>query len=75
MVLHNQFEDAKLGSIRVPTLVIWGREDVLIALSFGERFRKGIPGSRLIVLKNCGHLPQMQRPKEFNKVLIKFLER
>lgn len=74
IVLHNQFVDSKLGSIRAPTLVIWGSEDALIPLSFGERFHKGISGSRLVVMKNCGHLPQMQKRKEFNKVLIKFLK-
>jgi 2-hydroxy-6-oxonona-2,4-dienedioate hydrolase len=69
----NQFLDAKVGSIKAPTLVLWGREDALTPLSLGERFQKGIPGAKLTVLDQCGHIPQLEKPLEFNKALLEFL--
>ena len=46
----DQFEDEKLGSIHAPTLVLWGHDDLLTPLTLGERFQKGIPGARLVVI-------------------------
>jgi pimeloyl-ACP methyl ester carboxylesterase len=69
----DQFEDEKLGSIHAPTLVLWGHDDLLTPLSFGERFQKGISGAKLVVIDQCGHVPQAEKPQEFNKALIDFL--
>lgn len=69
----NQFLDDKLGSIHSPTLIVWGRNDGLTLLSMGERFQKGIPGAKLVVFEQCGHIPQMEKPVEFNRTLIEFL--
>jgi pimeloyl-ACP methyl ester carboxylesterase len=69
----NQFLDAKVGSIHAATLVLWGREDALTPLSLGERFQKAIPGAKLTVIDQCGHIPQMEKPMEFNKALVEFL--
>ncbi len=69
----HQFEDDKLRSIRTPTLVLWGRDDALTPLSIGERYQKGIPGAKLVVLDQCGHIPQIEKPVEFNAALLNFL--
>jgi pimeloyl-ACP methyl ester carboxylesterase len=68
-----QFEDKKLDSIHVPTLVVWGRQDELIPLASGEKFRDGIAGAKLVVLEQCGHVPQIEKPAEFNQALLEFL--
>jgi pimeloyl-ACP methyl ester carboxylesterase len=68
-----QWVDEHLGTIQVPTLVLWGREDRLIPVSVGERFQKAIPGARLVVIPECGHLPQVEKPREFNAALLAFL--
>lgn len=67
------FEDQKLKSIHAPTLVLWGRQDELIGVDRGEKFRDGIPGAKLVVFEQCGHVPQLEKPAEFNKVLLDFL--
>jgi 2-hydroxy-6-oxonona-2,4-dienedioate hydrolase len=67
------FEDDKLKSIHTPTLVIWGRQDELISVERAEKFRAGIPGAKLVVFEQCGHVPQLEKPVEFNKALIDFL--
>jgi pimeloyl-ACP methyl ester carboxylesterase len=68
-----QFEDAKVGSIKARTLVVWGREDALIPLESGERYAKAIPGAKLVVFDECGHVPQLEKADEFNKALLEFL--
>lgn len=69
----DQYLDAKLGSVRAPTLVVWGRDDALTLLSLGERLHRGIAGSRLVVFEQCGHVPQMEKAADFNKALLEFL--
>ena len=68
-----EFEDDKLKSIHVPTLVVWGRQDKLISLARAEKFRDGIAGAKLVVLEQCGHLPELEKPDEFNRALLDFL--
>lgn len=70
---QNQFEDAKLSSIHAPTLVVWGREDELIPASRGEKLRDGIPGAKFVVFEQCGHVPQLEKPVDFNRALLDFL--
>ena len=65
--------DGKLGAIKHPTLIIWGREDGLTQLSMGQRFNKEIAGSQLHIIEKCGHVPQLEKPAEFNAALMKFI--
>lgn len=68
-----QFEDTKLASIHALTLIMWGRNDELISVSRGEKLRDNIPGAKLVVFEQCGHLPQIEKPAEFNRALLEFL--
>lgn len=70
---HDQWLSKRLGSVRAPALLIWGREDALIPLGQGEALNRGIPNSRLEVVDNCGHLPQIEKPAHFNKLVLDFL--
>jgi triacylglycerol lipase len=65
--------DGRLGAIKQPTLILWGREDLLTPLAMGERFKQDIAGSELVVFEKCGHVPQMEKAAEFNAALMKFL--
>ncbi len=62
-----------LHFIEAPTLLIWGEKDPLISPSAGDLLQKEIPGSSLILLKNAGHVPMFERPREFNAALLLFL--
>lgn len=66
--------DDKLGGIKVPTLIVWGRDDHLVPLASGEQFAKDIAGSQLKVFDGCGHVPQIECAAPFNAELGKFLE-
>src|SRR5258708_9998087 len=65
--------DAKLAGIKVPTLVVWGREDLLTPLPGGKMMAHEIPGSEIVILDHCGHVPQIECSAPFNAALIKFL--
>ena len=65
--------DDIVKTIKRPTLIIWGRQDGLVPLAEGERFNKDIAGSKLIVIEECGHVPNAEKPGEFNAALLKFL--
>jgi len=60
--------------ITQPTLLLWGENDREIPLSDGERLHAEIPGSRLIVFLNCGHLPHEEFPEAFTNVVTDFVK-
>ena len=60
--------------IRQPTLLIWGENDREIPLADAERLHAEIPGSRLIVFLNCGHLPHEEYPEAFTNVVLDFVK-
>jgi pimeloyl-ACP methyl ester carboxylesterase len=68
-----QFEDGNLKSIKAPTLIFWGRQDELIPTSDGEKMHDGITGSKLVVLDQCGHFPEVEKAADFNRELLEFL--
>jgi pimeloyl-ACP methyl ester carboxylesterase len=60
--------------IRQPTLLLWGENDPEIPLADGERLHAAIPGSRLIVFLQCGHIPHEEYPDEFIEILSRFVK-
>lgn len=67
------FLDDRLGEIKKPTLIIWGRQDGLIPVTDAEKFNKGIANSELVIFDNCGHVPQAEKALDFNKKVLEFL--
>ena len=63
-------EDAHL--INQATLLIWGEDDSVIRIHNGKRLYDSILNSRLVVLKNCGHLPQEEYPERFVELISEF---
>ncbi|HEY5815403.1 MAG TPA: alpha/beta fold hydrolase [Solirubrobacterales bacterium] len=57
----------------VPVLIVWGARDSIIPVSHGEDAHRAIPGSRLEVFDDVGHLPQLEAPGRFIAVLERFL--
>jgi pimeloyl-ACP methyl ester carboxylesterase len=63
-----------LEAIHVPTLVVWGEDDVLTPRRLAEEWRDAIPGARLAVLPGAGHVPMVESPSAFVAALFDFLE-
>ena len=64
---------ASLATIRCPTLVLCGREDVLTPPASAEEIAAGIPGARLDLIDHCGHLSTMERPEAVTAELRQWL--
>ena len=73
IIRGEDFLDEIVKTIKRPTLIIWGRQDGLVSLADGERFNKDIAGSKMIVIDQCGHVPNTEKPGEFNAAVLKFL--
>lgn len=70
-IRHNLGEE--LNQIQQPTLLIWGKNDIVTPPFVAEEFKKLIPNSQLHFIDKCGHAPMMEVPDEFNSILEKFL--
>jgi pimeloyl-ACP methyl ester carboxylesterase len=62
----------KAHLITQPTLLLWGDYDSEVPLSYGEQLRDAISNARLIVFRDCGHLPHEEFPKAFTEVVSDF---
>ncbi len=65
--------DERLASIRVPTLVTWGKQDKLLPIASGERYAAGIAGAKLVSFDKCGHVPAVEKTEEFLAAVTSFL--
>lgn len=65
--------DALLPQIRQPVLILWGENDRWLTIDHAKRLQQRLPNNRLITLPDCGHLPQMEKPKEVAGVLSEFI--
>jgi pimeloyl-ACP methyl ester carboxylesterase len=64
-----------LAQIAVPTLIVHGDEDAVINKSEAEAMAATIPGAELHIVKKAGHLPNMEQPAEFDRVVGNFLRK
>jgi len=65
----------RIPGIKNRTLIIWGENDEWIPVESGHKFKKDLPNSRLVILPECGHIPQEEKPEESAKIIIDFIEK
>jgi pimeloyl-ACP methyl ester carboxylesterase len=68
-----QADDLRYEEIDVPALLIAGENDKLREPNYASDLAKRIPRARLLTLPECGHLPQIEHPDEFNRAVLDFL--
>ena len=61
-----------LPRIDVPTLLIWGEQDARSPLSVARQFEQAIPDAELVVIPDCGHVSNLERPEQFNAAVRAF---
>ena len=66
--------DELLSTIKLPTLVLHGKDDVIIEPESARRFAAAIPGAKLIFYPQVGHLPQIELPLRSASDVATFLE-
>ena len=64
----------RVGEIEVPTLVVVGEEDVPYMHAIADRLIREIPGARRATIADTAHVPSMERPQEFDALVLGFLE-
>ena len=64
---------SRYDGVRVPTLVLVGGEDVLDIHEIADRLASGIPDARKVVIAETAHVPSIERPEEFDRLVLGFL--
>ncbi|RMG77915.1 MAG: alpha/beta hydrolase, partial [Bacteroidetes bacterium] len=72
-IRHNMASD--LPNIKIPTCLIWGKNDTITPPDVAEEFNALLPNSELYWIDKCGHAPMMEQPEEFNKIMEKWLDK
>ena len=65
---------SKLNKITAPTLIVWGDSDKVIHISSVPIFEKNIRNSKSVIIKECGHVPMMEKPEETASIYQGFLK-
>ena len=65
--------EAEVRAVRAPTLIVWGKYDELANPAGADRLEQAIHGSRKVIIDNCGHMPQLEKAGEFNRLVADFL--
>jgi pimeloyl-ACP methyl ester carboxylesterase len=73
--LLNDSTYLQIKNIKTPTLILWGDKDLLIPLTVAENFHADLPNDTLVILKNLGHTPMEENPKQTLQVLNNFLSK
>jgi pimeloyl-ACP methyl ester carboxylesterase len=63
----------RLTDVEIPTLIVWGRNDLVVPVQDALEYARLIHGSELVVFDRCGHVPMAERPVRFNRLLDRFL--
>jgi pimeloyl-ACP methyl ester carboxylesterase len=71
-IRHNMAKD--LPKMHLPTCIIWGKNDNVTPPEVAEEFHKLLPNSSLHWIDKCGHAAMMERPEEFNALLLTWLK-
>ncbi len=66
--------ESQYKKVQVPALLLWGREDTVTTLAYGERLAADLPKSRLVVYPRCGHFPMIEARVASNAELVAFAE-
>ena len=62
-----------VGSLTAETLLVWGKVDGIAPLGQAEALLKAMPNAKLNVIDSCGHLPMVEKPETFNRILRNYL--
>ena len=63
---------ARLGGLSTDALFVWGRRDTLVPIAFMKHVERALPAARHVEL-DCGHVPQLERPRETHAAMLDFM--
>jgi pimeloyl-ACP methyl ester carboxylesterase len=71
--MHDPRLPSLLRRLRLPTLIVWGRQDAIAPVNCAEIYQQNIQGSQLAIMEQCGHMPPIEKPQEFVNIVSEFL--
>ena len=74
MMAGSDLLDGQLSAMRIPALIVWGKQDALIPLSCGEEMHRQMPQSQLAIFDGCGHMIPAECCDRLVKETLHFLE-
>ena len=63
----------RVGKLKKPTLLFWGREDTTVPFAHSELIQAAIPHAEFHIIENVGHIPHYEKPEEVNPILSEFI--
>jgi len=72
--LHDPKLRARLHRIRIPTVLLWGRQDRMVSEPYGRAYCAAIPGARFEPIDQAGHFPHIEQPDEFADRILAFID-
>jgi 2-hydroxy-6-oxonona-2,4-dienedioate hydrolase len=66
--------EEQVHGVKAPTLIIWGKFDALDDPALAGLLAETIQGSRKVLIDDSGHMPQLEKPAEFNRIVKEFLK-
>ncbi|MGE0544922.1 MAG: alpha/beta fold hydrolase [Dehalococcoidia bacterium] len=71
--MHDPALPHLLERVTLPALILWGREDAIVPLSAGEAYHRALDHSRLVILDDCGHHPEIEQADKAGRLIEEFL--
>jgi pimeloyl-ACP methyl ester carboxylesterase len=71
-ILDYDFEH-RVPEIACPTLIVWGRNDEIVPVEDAYEYERLIPGARKVIFEQTGHVPMLERPERFNRLVEEFV--
>jgi pimeloyl-ACP methyl ester carboxylesterase len=66
--------EEEVRAVKAPTLIVWGKYDELANPAGADRLERTIPGAKKVIVDDCGHMPQLEKAAEFNRIVRDFLK-
>ncbi len=70
--MHDPKLKSRLHRIRIPTLVLWGKQDCIMNEGYGRAFAAAVPGARFELIEKAGHFPHIEQPQRFADRVLAF---
>src|SRR5256885_1560840 len=71
-MVHSDFR-AEIAAVKIPALIIWGKQDVLLPVSLGQALHAALPRATFIILPDSGHRPMLAHPELLSTMVLDFL--
>lgn len=73
--MHNPKLKHRLGTVRVPTLFLWGAQDRIVSPDYGRAYASLVPDAEFALIEQAGHFPHVEQPGAFSERVAEFLDR